>query len=216
VSPPTLFGAIAYTYTQETLTAADVQVNAAAGGAVQFTTVSGQSSFPAPQLSGEIYKVEYSWTSGASSWTGASDNNRSPYSTFTLTVKAVGSAGSVYDSKSSVYPDSTLWYTPFGLAQTSHAHTVTGSNLSVDAGALWAQAYAESEYYTPTWPSGGAWSSASLTVTLSNLQATVYHRTPVSNSTTPANTFILNSHSYTLTAAQVLAVGSLNWLAVGM
>jgi hypothetical protein len=50
---------------------------------------------------------------------------------------------------------------------------------------------------------------------LKNARAHVWRRQPLANSTTPSNTFRLDSYNYTLTSAQVLATGSLNWVAVG-
>ena len=51
--------------------------------------------------------------------------------------------------------------------------------------------------------------------TLENLKATVYARKLITNSTTPENASIFESATYSLSAAQVLAEGTINWLAVG-
>ena len=50
---------------------------------------------------------------------------------------------------------------------------------------------------------------------ISNARATVYSRQLVTNSTTASNNFQFNSYAFTLTASQVLATGSLNWVALG-
>jgi hypothetical protein len=61
----------------------------------------------------------------------------------------------------------------------------------------------------------GALGGASMYAQLSNGSATIKSRQAVPNSTTASNTFSLNSYSYELTSAQVLATGSLNWVAIG-
>lgn len=50
---------------------------------------------------------------------------------------------------------------------------------------------------------------------ISNGSATFYARKPRANSTTAQNSFKLNYYNYNLTAAQVLATGSLHWMAIG-
>jgi hypothetical protein len=75
----------------------------------------------------------------------------------------------------------------------------------------------------------GGWNANALSFTISdgggsrllgmNIQsgsAYVTHSTPIPNSTTPSNTYILSSYTYDLTSAQVLATGTLNWLAIGV
>ena len=50
---------------------------------------------------------------------------------------------------------------------------------------------------------------------ISNASATIYSRQLVTNSTTPVNSYQFNSYAYELISAQVLASGSLNWIALG-
>lgn len=52
-------------------------------------------------------------------------------------------------------------------------------------------------------------------LTLLDAELTVTRRRPVANSTTPSNTMVFNSYSYNLSTAQVLATGTLNWMALG-
>jgi hypothetical protein len=52
-------------------------------------------------------------------------------------------------------------------------------------------------------------------LTLTSATGTYNLQQVQANSTTPNDTFQLNSYSYALTSAQVLATGSLNWIAVG-
>lgn len=59
----------------------------------------------------------------------------------------------------------------------------------------------------------GTASTAYMSVT--SASATIQRRKPSINSTTPNNTFSFGSYTYALTNAQVLATGSLNWLAIG-
>lgn len=56
---------------------------------------------------------------------------------------------------------------------------------------------------------------AYVTMTMHSVTGTVTRRRPAPSSTTPANSFSLNSYSYELTSAQVLATGTLNWVAIG-
>ena len=56
---------------------------------------------------------------------------------------------------------------------------------------------------------------AHVTMTMHSVTGTVTRRRPAPSSTTPSNTFSLNSYSYELTSAQVLATGTLNWVAIG-
>ena len=50
---------------------------------------------------------------------------------------------------------------------------------------------------------------------ISNAKAVVSSRQLITNTTTANNNFQFNSYAYTLTSAQVLATGSLNWVALG-
>jgi hypothetical protein len=56
-------------------------------------------------------------------------------------------------------------------------------------------------------------SSASLT--LNSATGTVTRTRPLTNSTTANNSFSFNAYDFTLSAAQVLATGTLNWIAIG-
>jgi hypothetical protein len=52
-------------------------------------------------------------------------------------------------------------------------------------------------------------------ITLHSATGVVTRRRPLTNSTTANNSFSFNYYDFDLTAAQVLATGSLNWLAIG-
>lgn len=202
----TLFGSVSYTYSDETVTAPEKSITASdvdpLGGGV---TVSDTCAFGAPGGSGEIYRIEYNWRTTWSSFTGSSDASGRPYSDLQVQTKCVGSGGTLYDNAFTVYPDNSLAFSSFqNSAGITRQHVVTGSGLSFTAGAVWGSAYANSRN-----------STASLTVVLKDLSAKIYRRTPVANSTTPANVYTLSSYTYNLTAAEVLATGSLNWIAIG-
>lgn len=79
--------------------------------------------------------------------------------------------------------------------------TFTGNNLS----------YAR-DYLKVKINANGSYTNAYI---MRDVTAVIYRRTPVTNTTTPSNTFILNSYTYDLSSAQVLATGSMNWMAVG-
>ena len=89
--------------------------------------------------------------------------------------------------------------------QTAVSRTKSGSNLSYNTNYCAARAYA-------TAASGG---TSTVSVTIRNAYAVIKRRTPVGGSTTPSNSFTVSSYTYALTAAQQLAAGTLNWLAMG-
>lgn len=200
----TVFGSISYDYTSEVVYADDInilaQANQGAGGPTT-DTETGTSSFGTPSGSGEIYKIDYSWTA---TWNGYCNQTTYPgyqeYASYGITSKCVGSGGTTYDSASAYMPS-----THFG-GSAAHTHTVNGSSLSFNASAIWGESTTSALNF-------GAASSCSLV--FSNMSSTVYRRTPQANSTTASNTYTLSSYTYNLTSAQVLATGALNWLAVG-
>ena len=60
---------------------------------------------------------------------------------------------------------------------------------------------------------GSAYGDASLT--LHNATAKITRTRPAPASSTASNSFSFNSYSYSLSSAQVLATGTLNWVAIG-
>ena len=62
---------------------------------------------------------------------------------------------------------------------------------------------------------GSGFGGENMYAQLSNGSATIKSRQAKPNSTTAANTFSLNSYTYELPSAQVLATGTLNWVAIG-
>jgi hypothetical protein len=61
----------------------------------------------------------------------------------------------------------------------------------------------------------GAGTASTAYMSVTSASASIQRRKPSVNSTTPNNTFSFGSYTYALTNAQVLATGSLNWLAIG-
>ena len=61
----------------------------------------------------------------------------------------------------------------------------------------------------------GATSYATARLTLHSTTAVVTRQRPLTNSTTASNSFSFNYYDFNLSSAQVLATGSLNWLAIG-
>jgi hypothetical protein len=61
----------------------------------------------------------------------------------------------------------------------------------------------------------GSTTNGTAEITLHSATGVVTRRRPLTNSTTANNSFSFNYYDFDLTAAQVLATGSLNWLAIG-
>ncbi len=193
-SDGTVFGAISYTYTQSTCPASS-------GG-------SGTASYNSPVNlsipfsvtgSGEIYKIDYVYaiTVGMTYYSSPSDvtahvfdllhptYNPNPHYAFKLST-----ADTQFSPLTRRIPET---------------QTVTGNNLTVSNLPFRIERMQGTDQYA----------NVTANVDASDCYAVVYRRQIVSNSTTPSNSFILNSFSYSLTSAQVLAIGSMNWMAVG-
>jgi hypothetical protein len=56
---------------------------------------------------------------------------------------------------------------------------------------------------------------SSVRIRIYNGSATIYSRKPQVNSTTPVNNFSFTNYNFSLSSAQVLATGTLNWIALG-
>lgn len=211
----TTFGTTSYTYSQTTVNAPNISP-------ASFTTVASGAAgaavypaFGAATGSGEIYQITYNATpqviAHIASGTGStfSVSLASGYSSgvhrtvnnvnwnHTDSGGAVIASGKV-GSNMSLGTSDTTWS---GGAQ---SQTVSGSNLTFNT-KYWALATRAHIYGV----------NVSVKLNLTSISATIYRRTPVANSTTPANTFALDSYTYALTTAQVLATGSINWMAVG-
>lgn len=198
-NPGGTFGAPSFQYSSETtgtntavLSVSDSHTTAG---------ISAQSSpcvLPASTLNTgwEIYEITYYATlSGDLTGSVASGTNYG-YGGF--------GAGEV-DNWSFVLSFASGNYSNTTFPQTAVSRTKSGSNLSYNTNYCAARAYA-------TAASGG---TSTVSVTIRNAYAVIRRRTPVGGSTTPSNSFTVSSYTYALTAAQQLAAGTLNWLAMG-
>jgi hypothetical protein len=110
-------------------------------------------------------------------------------------------ANSVNASASAVVSGKTVVQSISSLASRAvRSVTSTGSNMSFDSTIA----------LTATATNGG-----SAYVSVHQASCKIYRRTAVANSTTPTNTGSFVSYTVTLSSAQVLATGTLNWMAVG-
>ena len=69
--------------------------------------------------------------------------------------------------------------------------------------------------FTAQGSTSGTSSTGTATLTLHSTTAVVTRQRPLTNSTTAENSFSFNYYDYNLTSAQVLATGTLNWIAIG-
>lgn len=97
-------------------------------------------------------------------------------------------------------------------------HSVRGTNGSAFGTGLVAEYNAGSNFlrftlYGST-PQGSLYSGYAY-LAVHSTQMTVTRSQAVSNSTTPVNSFLLSGYNYSLTSAQMLASGSLSWIALG-
>lgn len=136
--------------------------------------------------SGEIYEIVYNYSLAWSmNWSVTTD---------TIAGRCIDASGTL--TKNFSYPSN--------LSQSySRSQTVTGSNLSVSN-----RTFSLSR-------TGGNNTYTGINLSITGASALVKRRTIIPNSTTPSNTFNVNSYGFNLTSAQVLASGTLNWLAVG-
>lgn len=203
----TLFGAISYDYSQET-------VNAVSGTTLYRSSINGlwqeatqALTFGSPSGSGEIYQVTYNWTEEIHTY-----SDYTSYPDLRLQVNGQATVhGTTYYSNQPVSGTRNVanvaneWNGPY-----SRNATLTGSNMTFNATYISA-----SLSVVGVSQQGGVYSAGQLSINFTNASATIYRRTPQANSTTASNNYTLGSYTYNLSAAQVLATGSLNWLAIG-
>lgn len=190
----TKFGSASYTYSQTTCSASTAGANYDAANlrySVTATQAASSKSLSIPinvTGSGEIYEINYSYQ-----FTWLMNYSNTSESVTGSTTDNMGTS-----NKSFSYPSA--------LTETkTRSYTVNGSNLTVGNIPL---------SLSRTFGSSST-VSISLRVPTANISVVVKRRTLIPNSATPANTFALDSYTYALTTAQVLATGSINWMAVG-
>lgn len=208
----TVFGAVSYNYAQDT-------VSMSAGGSGLWSgaqswtvnsaayTASGVIAFGAYTLpSGwEIYQKSYSYSAAYTSWLPDSFSwLQTPRYTIAGTNRCdpASQNGSTswdnYDSNLRSL-DTKDW-----LTTASYSKVISGASLPATLTDL-----------TYSLSIIACTSATNFTGMANNGSVIIYRRQIVPNSTTPVNNCYISSYNYALTAAQVLATGSLNWLAMG-
>lgn len=211
----TLFGTGGYNYTQETVTAVNVT------NTFTQSNITGYAIYPtynAPSGTGEIYQITYAATPvvrAKMTVDGATDNLTTSLATgytsgahYTIDGSynhQNGSLGQIAAGKVGTTIAGIVFSGWSTWAPGAQTHTVSGSNLTFN-NKFWSLA-TKPRFASNNW--------MSVEENLTSLSATIYRRTPITNSTTPSNTFNVGSFTWSLSSAQVLATGSLNWLAVG-
>lgn len=211
----TVFGSITYTYSQTTVYASDIVATVLS---LDSSARAVQPTFGAATGSGEIYEITYYATPKVRVSLGTNNTDNSGVyvalcKNYTSgTVYMAGFPGDQKDSSgqtlatklvgTTLAPLTSSWGT--GWTVSSQSSTVSGSNLTFNQ-KFWSLGADKrsTTYYT------------SAEFTLTGMSAVIKRRTVATNTTTPSNTFALNSYTYALTTAQVLATGSVNWMAVG-
>jgi len=196
------FGAISYTYSNETLSGQSGIIAQASADNYPVTVNGSGGNLPASAVntSWEIYKIDYTLQYDivffATNSSGSYD-----YGTGNAAISIRGTQVAFEEEPFYTYTSNESRY------NVVVSHSYTGSNLGRDVNPVTASAYAfgGSQYY-----------GFVTTARIDSLVEKIYRRNPIANSTTPSNEFIFDSHNYSLSSAQVLAYGSLNWLAVGM
>lgn len=190
----TVFGSTAYEYATDTVSRTDD---------VSYTTSTGDS-FPASGNYAPAYNVPSGWTVTNVSWS------------FHYSYELIGSYSS---GGFGSYPSSGIAYLNMPGVSLSASYAYQGGfgagyygeykSATNVAGSASTSSYA----FNVTCSTSGTGASAS--ATMLDLSGTVTRRRPVANSTTASNTFQLNSYAFSLSSSQVLATGSLNWIAMG-
>ncbi len=200
-----VFGAISYNYSTEDLipiTSAVNAFNSLSYGANASITVTASAGLSVSSLntSWEIYQIDYTYTINYSwsTWnypryqTGLSVVTRM---NGTVDLNFVCWAQNWYAGIPPSWDGSVAAYTEYA--------TRTGSNLSITAITLESTAIRNVD------------KNSTVNATIGSRTARVYRRSLVTNTTTPYNTFNFTSYTFNLTSSQVLATGTLNWMAIG-
>lgn len=209
-----VFGAISYSYSTETLIA-NAEQSHGVQGLNNTSVVYGRhtiNQMPASTVNTtwEIYQINWSWEQ---SW-----YLNTPYFAGDGDGYGIGawawqhpvgsdSTGSGYELDS--YAGTNANGAPISEAYGVRTSVISGSSLAYDRQYLSCYKSAQSQY------NGSAYSQPTSVSYYKNISVTIYRRTPIANSTTAVNTFAFDNYNYSLSAAQVLATGMLNWTATG-
>jgi hypothetical protein len=192
-----LFGAISYTYSQTTVTAPTPLTYTC--NAANPSTTSAYYALGAATGTGEIYQMDYTmqweidcYTPGVGTWDAyiyAPLNG-------TLTVDHISATNQ---------NGATLYHPgPSSTNYSTYTYSRIGSSLTYITNAFYISVNS-----TPNLSLG-----ASLVSRLKSGSVVIKRRVPVVNTTTPTNNSYINNFGFTLSTAQVLATGTLNWMAV--
>jgi len=192
VTPQVLFGSVTYDYTTDTRSSAGEVTNQISAQGSNSTTINLGSYTPPSGYT--VYQVDYSV--------------QYAYYVYATASQTLSSSAYVQNSTAGVYKyvqPSWPLYTSLsdGSSTLGNYATKTFSTGS----------YSPSISLTNTVYSNGA--AAIAKSGLKNATATIYSRRPTPNTTTPSNTYKLDSYNFNLSSAQVLASGTLNWMAIG-
>lgn len=150
-----------------------------------------------PPVGNSIYEVTYTWSAAHYVLASGSGNYSMTASVSGGPDKSVSWNSSTYGSTS----DGSSTLTNYAnYSRTDTTYSTTGISLMARA-------------YVSSGSTGGA--TADARVKIQSGSATIKSRRLVTNSTTPSNSALFKSYSYSLSSALVLATGQLNWLAVG-
>ena len=204
-----------------------------AGSTTASSTSTKSFSFPSSgtwqfRIYAEAYNTDGSLY-GAVGYNYATDNvSRSDAQTLTLT--GLNQSGTLTYSPSYSLPAGwektgqsfTYIYSWQGGANTNASASISGSGIYKFVGSNESNSQSnQSQTYTGgltlSWnlAAGTLLYSATIRLDLHSMSGTVSRRQVQTNSATSANTFAVNSYNFSLSSAQVLATGSLNWIAIG-
>lgn len=134
----------------------------------------------------EIYQIDYSWAIRAGYY--------NPGGVGSLHMQVRGVSRGSAASSGSTHISAASW--------SQQSFSETGTNLTYSRTAL---------SLVTTGNTGLYWTVGQV----KNALAVIKRRRPLTSSSTPSNTFEILDATYTLATAQVLATGSLNWMAIG-
>lgn len=187
VTPQVLFGSVTYDYTSDTRSSTGEVTNIVNGVGGNSTTISLGTYTPPSGYS--VYSVDYSFQYAYYVYTYGYDF---------VNGYAVVQNNGVYKAVS------VSWQSPAAQSDGSVAlNNYTTKTFN-------AASYSSSISLSNSVSGAGIAKSG-----LKNATATIYSRRPTQNTTTPSNTYKLDSYSFNLSSAQVLAAGTLNWMAIG-
>jgi hypothetical protein len=118
-------------------------------------------------------------------------------------------------------------YTSATVAGAGYSHTVTHEGTEGNSELTsWSQKTVTSSSFDQNYLSGSlntsataslnvSWSNSEAKLKLKGGSATIQSKKLQTNSTTPSNDYAFQSYTYTLSSAQILASGVLNWIAIG-